>query len=304
MKLTTNRLDDYIGELAPGEQMMEVQYYGFTLGIYWCLIGPDRARGLLDINHRNRNPKAKSIKRYALDMSTNNWIWNGSTICVSSGPDYVLLDGQNRLMAIEESGQSIWTALVVGLPLSAQDEMDNGSSRSFSDTLKIAGEKNYTEVASLVRIDIEYQAGRIGGWVGRGGGIASSRSQMQKHLDLHPEIRDVVGIATSAARKLDVPPQYANLAALAFWRLDQEDASDFWKRLAVIGASGPDDPITVLQNALVNAQAEKRRGRPVTPTHKLAWIFRAWNAYRTGENIKILKFKAGGANPDKFPVPV
>ena len=34
MKITTNRLDDYIGELAPGEQMMEVQYYGFTLGIY------------------------------------------------------------------------------------------------------------------------------------------------------------------------------------------------------------------------------------------------------------------------------
>lgn len=291
-------------KLTDGETEMEVQYYGFTLSVIWLLIDPERAKNLMAINSRNRSPKLVQIRKYALDMSSSNWIWNGSTVCVSAGPEHVLLDGQNRLTAICDSGESVWTLLVVGLPLAAQDEMDNGSSRSFGDTLKIAGEKNYTELASLVRLDIAYQSGAIQGATESRGNLGYSRSQMQRHLDLHPEIRDTIGIAHGARRKLDVANQYANLAALLFYRIDEADCRDFFSRLGNIGSCGADDPISVLQNTLINAQAEKRRGRPMAANLKLAYIIKAWNAYRTGQSIKILKFKPGGAKPDKFPTPV
>jgi hypothetical protein len=301
----TDHAKDLGIKLTDGETEMEVQYYGFTLSVMWLLVDPERAKGLLAINNRNRSPKLGQIRKYALDMSSSNWIWNGSTICVSAGPEHVLLDGQNRLMAIRDSGESVWSLVVVGLPLAAQDEMDNGSSRSFGDTLKIAGERNYTELASLVRLDIAYQAGVLHVASDRGGTSRSySRSQMQRHLDLHPEIRDTIGIASQARRKLDVANQYANLAALIFYRIDEADCRDFFSKLGSIGSCGANDPISVLQNTLINAQAEKRRGRPMATNLKLAYIIKAWNAYRTGQSIKILKFKPGGANPDKFPTPV
>lgn len=280
---------------------MTIDYYGFTIDLYWVMVTRDLAAHLLEYNTRNRSPKIAQIERYASDILGNTWLWNGSTICVSGGPDPVLLDGQNRLTAVVKAGKPIWSLVVVGLPLSSQDEMDNGSSRTFADTLSIAGEKNPSKLASLVRSDLQWQTGlrdpnsRTSNF---------SRSQLQKHLDLHPEIRDVLNVSDSAARKFDINPTLASQCALLFWRIDEEDCREFWKRLGSIGGGQPGDPISTLQSALVTAQAEKRRGRPMSAKFKMAIILKSWNAFRNGQEVKVLKFKAGGARPDKFPTPI
>ena len=32
-------------------------------------------------------------------------------------------------------------------------------------------------------------------------------------------------------------------------------------------------------------------------------VIKAWNAYRNGDELRLLRFKPGGANPEKFPMP-
>jgi len=36
----------------------------------------------------------------------------------------------------------------------------------------------------------------------------------------------------------------------------------------------------------------------------IALVLKAWNAYRSGETIQLLRFKVGGAHPEKFPEPI
>jgi len=33
-------------------------------------------------------------------------------------------------------------------------------------------------------------------------------------------------------------------------------------------------------------------------------MLKAWNAWREGREVKILAWKRGGANPERFPIPV
>lgn len=294
-------LPDEFDDLAEDETGMEISYDGSTIYVYWMQITVSRAETLMAINTRNRSVKIRQVNKYSGDMDTETWFYNGSTICVSAGPDHALLDGQNRLLAVMKSGKPIWSLVLIGLPLASQDEMDNGCARSFRDTLKIAGEKNSVKLAALVRTDLEWQ----NGVTARGlNATTYSRSQMQKHLDLHPELRDVLFFSVAAQRKLDICQGPANQCALLFWRIDPEDCQLFWKKLATNGGLDEGDPIRALQNALLSAQQEKRRGRPMHNRNKMALIIKTWNAYRTGHQIKHLMFKGGGAHPHEFPTPI
>ncbi len=288
-------------DLAEDETCMEIYYYGFCVSVYWCQITVSRAEALMTINTRNRHMKMRQVDKYTSDIAGDTWFWNGSTICVSCGPDPVLLDGQNRLLAVIKSGKPIWSLLLVGLPLASQDEMDNGVARSFKDTLAIAGEKNSVTLGALVRSDLDWESGVLAKGFGS---KTHSRSQLQKHLDLHPEIRDVLFVTQTAQKKLDISPSVANQCALLFWRLNSDDCQEFWKRAATLGGGQEGDPITALQNALISAHAERRRGRPMDNRFKIALIIKAWNAYRSGQKVKQLRFKAGGATPDNFPMPI
>jgi hypothetical protein len=273
----------------------------FTIYVYWMQITISRAEALMEINTRNRAVKMRQVNKYSGDMVSETWFYNGSTICVSAGPDHVLLDGQNRLLAVIKSGKPIWSLVLIGLPLASQDEMDNGCARSFKDTLAIAGEKNSSKLASLVRADLEWQNGVTQKGLHQ---TAYSRSQLQKHLDSHPELRDVLFMSVTAQRKYDICQSAANQCTLLFWRIDPEDCQLFWKKLATNGGLDEGNPILALQNALLSAQQEKRRGRPMHNRNKMALIIKTWNAYRTGHQIKHLMFRGGGAKPHEFPTPI
>jgi hypothetical protein len=187
----------------------------------------------------------------------------------------------------------------VGLPHHAQDEKDSGSKRSFSDSLKIAGEINVNNLAALVKADLMYQAGQLV----HGSRYQPTRSELQKHLDGHPEIRDVLQIAQPAIRKFSITNSYANLAALLFYRLDEQDCADFWRQLATIGVAR-NEAIMVLQDTLMKRQADDRKGKKTNPLIKLALIIKAWNAYRSGQHVALLKYTIGGSNPETFPEPI
>jgi hypothetical protein len=91
---------------------------------------------LLSMNTRNRRPKESHISRLATDCEDGNFLLTASGIGVSSTG--VLLDGQNRLMAIREAGYPpVQFVLVTGLEDESQRVVDRHAKRSLSDALTI-----------------------------------------------------------------------------------------------------------------------------------------------------------------------
>lgn len=116
--------------------------------VYLLDIGPDVARELLELNTKGQRTISKdAVERYAVDMSTLDWLFNGAAILISNSNE--LLDGQHRLTAIIESGESQVLLIVRGIDPAAMVTIDAGRKRSYADGLRIRGYANHTTVAAI-----------------------------------------------------------------------------------------------------------------------------------------------------------
>lgn len=89
---------------------------------------------LLAMNTRNRKHKSAHIKAMAHEINAGQFWLTGSGIGVSKTG--VLLDGQNRLMAIKAAGYApVQFVLVTGLEDESQRAVDRHARRSLSDAL-------------------------------------------------------------------------------------------------------------------------------------------------------------------------
>lgn len=89
---------------------------------------------LLEINTRNRTPKSAHIARIVHDISAGKFYLTASGVGVSKTG--VLLDGQNRLMAIKAAGYPpVEFVLATGLDDASQRVVDRHAKRSLSDAL-------------------------------------------------------------------------------------------------------------------------------------------------------------------------
>lgn len=70
-------------------------------------------------------------------MAQKAWKMNGEAIKFSNTGR--LLDGQHRLLACVESGCSVRTLVIRGLPEDTQETMDAGKSRTMANVLELKG---------------------------------------------------------------------------------------------------------------------------------------------------------------------
>lgn len=116
--------------------------------VYLLEITPDVAAELLALNTKGQRTISRdAVERYAVDMSTLDWVFNGAAILISNTNE--LLDGQHRLSAIIESGESQVVLIVRGIDPVAMATIDAGRRRSYADSLKIRGYANHTAVAAI-----------------------------------------------------------------------------------------------------------------------------------------------------------
>lgn len=103
------------------------------------LITPEYAQQLLDNNHGNRKVVRIYVDALAREMAEGRWKENGETIIVSNTGR--LIDGQNRLMAIVQSGVSIWALIVFGVSDDHQVRatVDQGKARTVANIMQISG---------------------------------------------------------------------------------------------------------------------------------------------------------------------
>ena len=123
-----------------------------TTATIWTLLTRELAERLLADRHPNRILKWPAIRTMARDMKAGRWRGdNGATLAVC--PDGRLVDGQNRCMAVIQSGCDVWVNIMHGVSPDPEtfNTIDNGSKRTVSDNLHRAGVPNSTSVSATAR---------------------------------------------------------------------------------------------------------------------------------------------------------
>ncbi len=259
-------------------------------------ITPELAQAWLEQNVHNRRLDRMKVSQYSAAMRQGDWRLNGESIKFDGAAG--LLDGQHRLAAVAHSGVTLSAVVVRGLPRETQETVDRGKSRSIADVLQLRGEHNATTLAAALGWMHRFETGTM-----RSSAHAMTVQDALRLLDRHPLLRSM-GSYVEPIRKyrlLEISLSWA--LAYRFSCLDQEDAADFFRKLASGAGLPEDDPILRLRNALLIQNAGTGRVRRLQPWIISAMVIKAWNLYRDGETARIIKFRSGGARPEEFPVP-
>ena len=262
-------------------------------------VTPELAEQWLAKNTHNRNLRKPVVNAYASDMANGDWSWNGEA--VKFAKDGTLVDGQHRLSAIVQSGVTVKMLVIRGVEKESQHTMDTGAKRTSGDMLKLRGEKNYNPLAAGIRACILWEQGARS-FTGRSGGTQTTNTQILRYLENNPVMREYASKFQSLKLHVPMPASIGFLAHKLFYGIDYDDAEHFFNRLASDEGHYKGDPIYALRKILLSP---KEAGKlQYTPTYKLAVMIKAWNKFRAGEEVKLLTYRPGGANPEKFPEPI
>ena len=265
------------------------------------VVTPALAEQWLAKNTHNRNIRMPHVRGLAADMANGDWQWNGEAI--KFAPDGTLIDGQHRLMAVTVADVPIKMLVIRGVEMEAQHTMDTGSKRTPGDMLKLRGEKHYNLLASGIRAAILWDQGvRMFHGSGSGSRGTVTNTQVLHYLEMHPEMRTYTEIAKRVTHHVPMPGSVIMTALKVLYEIDPEDAEHFFERLASDENQQSGDPIYALRRILLQPKDNSKIS--YSPSYKLAVLIKAWNKYRAGESVMVLKYRAGGANPESFPEPI
>lgn len=279
--------------------------------VEFMYIHPERALALLAMNTHNRNMRERVGDAYAGDMTAEQWLFNGDTIKIGVDDEgrEVLLDGQHRCTGIIDSGCGQWMLVVRGLPLPTQEVIDTGARRQFYDALKLRGEIRCNVVAAVTRRVLAWERGfrgPRGNW-----NYTPSVLQLMSVLDKYPEIRLSAEIGDKTHANVPITAAILGLCHWLFLNTVpvtngderaqlEEDVATFFDRLRDGAYLTPDHAVSVLRRTVFENKQSKAKLDEPTLT---AYVIKAWNAYREGREIKLLRWRSGGANPEPFPEP-
>jgi hypothetical protein len=259
-------------------------------------ITPDYAAMLVGMNPRNRNISSRNFDVLVRALRNGEWQLNGEAIKIDINGH--ILDGQHRLRAVIETGISIETYLIEGLRPETQDTMDTGKSRGLNDVLAIRGEKNTSNLAAAIRRIYLYK--RYGIKSAAVGSIPTTNHECIAFFVRNPDIEELLGPAKRLAKTAKLPTSLAAMLIYAFTEIDPEDAQVFFEKLETGIGLPQGHPIQILRETL--RRLYDSRGA-TNQMYIAALVIKAWNKYRAGAIITLLKFTPGGANPEQFPEP-
>lgn len=267
-----------------------------NVGIFFMT--PEKATEILGRNHGNRNPKRENLAKIRESLMSGEFKFNGASICI--GENGELLDGQHRLMECVNTGIGFWTVLVTGIPRDAMATIDTGAVRKPGDILRIAGAGGNTEasiVATIIRIE---RYGVEKGIVSQANGRAVRPSDILKRIEAEPDLRELVRLSLAEHKKCGLTPRIYAALYWMFSSIDQNDADEFFSKLATGAGLSEQNPILTLRNRLFETRSQARIKGRVTDTLVVAYAIKAWNKWRQNEPMKIVRHRGDEA----FPHPI
>lgn len=252
-------------------------------------VTPEIAEQWLGKNTKNRNVTNQRVHDYARDMAAGRWQFTGDPVRFSSNGR--LLDGQHRLLAIISSGATLPIVVIRDLPDETQSVMDIGRIRTAADALKLRGIPGDTkDMAAVARSVLMYTTGES----------HPTRAEITEYVE---EYVDALADAAKVSRAASVAGlRGGSLFGTAYYLLCEvdPDASSIFMTKVITGADlGQRDPILVLRRRFLAGMPSGNRRDASSLRYNLAHIFRAWNHWRDGKELQLLRVKP----TDAFPYP-
>ena len=266
---------------------------------------PEWASDLLANHNPSNRPKSKeTISRVVYDLEAGCFRFNGATICTST--QGILLDGQNRLQAIVNSGIGAPVLLVECLDPAVMDTIDQLKARTVPDILR-------TWDVSAPNIGVS---------------IAAMSILLQISPALYPESKDKKRVAAHVRKNLDVltpmstwakkmsglaprvtlkkfnnryslspSPLTALVLVMEAKGASREHVMDFFEKIAtgVVSDNTEKTSIAVIRRWLSNTSPLTREGGQQLP-HTLAvyaTLMHVYMRYRRGEDIRSVRLLTG-----------
>lgn len=120
-------------------------------------VSPTLARKWLDMSmgYQQRGVRKRRVEKLAHAILSGQWQVTHQGIALSS--EGVVLDGQHRLLAIIQAGETVDVMVMRDVPSEVFHSIDTGASRTPSDSLKIAGFSDTNVLAAMVRTILVYR---------------------------------------------------------------------------------------------------------------------------------------------------
>lgn len=264
-------------------------------------VTPAKAAEWLERNDHNRKINSHDVDTWTREMLEGRWALDGDAIRFDVNG--TLLNGQHRLSAVVKSDTTQQFVVLTGLPTERQANMDTGRRRTAANALELIGTYGgYTAALAA--------AGRIATRVNRSGlnaerftGIAVSNQEIIDFIEVNPELFEAVKFILPIYR--NTATKSVGVAAYAYWRMqliDPDAAREFWTALAS-GADLPvGSPILALYRRLSLARYKREH---ISHQNQLSLIFRTWNAWRQGGDMKKLQVRNSRGGEDiAIPEPI
>lgn len=254
--------------------------------VHVVAVTPILAERWLERNVHNRNRRNPLVDLYARDMAEGRWQLTGEPIKFATNGD--LLDGQHRLAAVVKAGAVVHMLVVEGLTSESQDVMDTGARRTPADALGLNGYANAKTLAATARLVRAWGEGllRDPGHGTNNSWAKYTNSEIQEFIFENPDLEEAVVHMLSIRRCLDIAPSVAAACCWWFSRIDADACAEFFRSLAENDTNGPGDPRHTLIKRLGNA---RRSGESLRARPQVYLVVRAWNAWREGATLSVLR---------------
>lgn len=262
------------------------------------LVTPELAAvWLATANTRNRPRSRRRVAQMATDMAHGNWGETPDLIAFDS--EGVLVNGQHRLEAVVISGARIPMWIMKGLAPESFHVTDDVKRRTFADYLGVIGVPSHSSVAALVQRICIYDAT---------GAIAIShkfhRATTSELIALYERL-DHEALATAVRRgdRIRHATRCSGAGAVfAAWLIatvDEDDVDPFIEEVTKGRHQG-----LVFRDTMLRDRASTRTVISKDAETTAAYLLKTWNAWRRGDDLKLIRWRRGGGSPEAFPTPL
>lgn len=256
----------------------------------------------------NRRVNAKQVARIARDIQAGHWVFDGSPIRFDTEGN--VIDGQHRLLAVCQGGQTVEILVVRGLDIAAKNTIDTGRLRTPADVLHFNGLKNTTVLASVGKYSVGYKMsdGDMMKWANDTKATRSSNQEILEEVVSNPALDSAIRAVLPlkfVKRFLSAP-----VAAFAYYLLQESHTGKerLVDKFFLALENGEDlslaSPILYLRNMVIGNDTRLHyylKGGNAIAMYRLAMVIHTWNAWRSDEPLMTLRFDF---NKEPYPIAI
>lgn len=253
----------------------------------WVTVTGEMAAGWLEGMGRNRSVRKARVVEFSRDMLAGSWHPTGEAIKFNEAGSMV--DGQHRCEAVVLAAKTdpdiaVSMLVVRGVPQEATLVMDTNTRRSSADQLKIAGYENYAQLAAAAKWCVVWDRKTL---------YSDKMLKSVTHAEILAYVQDNPVLLEKCKFMMnrlkvhiDMPAGYIGAGYYILWRIDPDEADEFFARLADGVMLPRFHPILALRDRLRDLKADRSS---LPGDLYLSLLFRTWNSVRLGKSVHKLQ---------------